>query len=58
MDFSNKDLTALAICHASTGGTAFPIWRSVSRNPHGKTKLSGNDCIRAASRIDMRRGIR
>ena len=53
---SRHSLTALAICQASTGGTALPICRSVSRSFAAKMKSSGNDWIRAASRIERRRG--
>ena len=35
--------SALAACQAKTGGTALPIWRSVSLIPQGKTKVSGKD---------------
>jgi hypothetical protein len=37
------DCTDWATCHANTGGTAFPIWRSVSRNFASKRNVSGND---------------
>lgn len=44
------------MCHPKTGGTALPICRSVARNFAWKIKLSGNDWMRAASRMEMRRG--
>ena len=41
--FLMTDKTERATCHAKTGGTAFPICRSVDLNPEGNTKVSGND---------------
>lgn len=49
----NSSFIAFAIALASNGGTALPIWTKAAVLGPSKKKLSGNDCIRAASRTEM-----
>ena len=49
----NNCTIALAMACAISGGTALPICLNIAEREPSKKKSSGNDCILAASRIEI-----